>query len=174
MSNGDEKGLTPYQEYCKRKGVDEGVIWIIIDETVDGVRAGFCAGDAVKLIQDDGTDMPYFTHLSTCVTSHLFFDSLVPDSEQPQENPNHSENPNSCPKPIKAKATQPLKTQIGGDHYKNLRIQPLEYIMLNEIPYIEANVIKYVTRWRSKGGVEDLKKARHYLDILINSVEEGK
>jgi hypothetical protein len=66
----------------------------------------------------------------------------------------------------------PLKTQISGDHYKNLSIQPIEYIMANSIPYSEGNIIKYVTRWRNKGGIKDLEKARHYIDLLI--AEEAK
>lgn len=60
-----------------------------------------------------------------------------------------------------------LSVQVAGDHYKNLVIQPVEYIHKNRIPYMEGNVIKYVTRWRSKGGVADLEKARHYIDLLI-------
>lgn len=61
----------------------------------------------------------------------------------------------------------PLETQVGGDHYKDMKIQPIEYIYANRIPYLEGNIIKYVSRWKSKGGVADLEKARHYLDILI-------
>jgi len=60
-----------------------------------------------------------------------------------------------------------MRIQIGGGHYKDLKIQPIDYILENGLGYCEANVIKYVTRWRSKGGVEDLRKARHYIDILI-------
>lgn len=63
--------------------------------------------------------------------------------------------------------TQPLQTQVGGRHYKDFVIQPVEYIHKNNIGYIEGNIIKYVSRWRSKNGVEDLKKAMHYLEILI-------
>jgi Protein of unknwon function (DUF3310) len=61
----------------------------------------------------------------------------------------------------------PLDTQIGGDHYKEMAIQPVEYIHANDIPFIEGCVIKYVSRWRSKGGIPDLEKARHFLDMLI-------
>lgn len=60
-----------------------------------------------------------------------------------------------------------LDEQVGGEHYKNLAIQPVEFIHTNGIGYIEGCVIKYVTRWRSKGGLNDLLKARHYLDVLI-------
>ena len=65
-----------------------------------------------------------------------------------------------------------LDVQEGGNHYKDCPIQPVEYIHANGIGYFEGNVIKYVTRWRTKGGVEDLKKARHYIDMLIEF--EGK
>ena len=61
----------------------------------------------------------------------------------------------------------PLETQIAGTHYKGFKIQPVEYIHANNIPYMEANVIKYVTRWKLKNGVSDLEKARHYIDLLI-------
>ena len=60
-----------------------------------------------------------------------------------------------------------LDTQVGGDHYKNMLIQPVEYIHKNGIGFVEGAVIKYVSRWRAKNGVEDLKKARHMLDLLI-------
>ena len=63
--------------------------------------------------------------------------------------------------------THALQNQVGGGHYKDLKIQPVEYIHANKIGYFEGNVIKYVTRWRDKGGVEDLRKARHYIDLLI-------
>jgi len=57
--------------------------------------------------------------------------------------------------------------QIGGSHYKHLAIQPADFIHDNRIPWLEGNVIKYVVRHRDKNGLEDLKKARHYLDMLI-------
>lgn len=60
-----------------------------------------------------------------------------------------------------------LDTQIAGDHYKSQKIQPIEYIHANGIPFAEGCVIKYVSRWRSKGGLKDLEKARHFLDLLI-------
>ena len=59
------------------------------------------------------------------------------------------------------------KRQEGGDHYKSLPIQPIEYITKNGLSYMEGNVVKYVTRWRFKGGVEDLRKARHYISMMI-------
>lgn len=64
------------------------------------------------------------------------------------------------------------KIQVGGSHYKEMKIQPIDYIVENEIPYREANVIKYVSRYKSKNGLEDLQKARHYLDLLIESMAD--
>lgn len=66
----------------------------------------------------------------------------------------------------------PLSIQVGGGHYKDMKIQPVEYIHGNGIGFIEGSVIKYVSRWRSKGGLEDLRKARHFLDMLIE-LESG-
>lgn len=65
--------------------------------------------------------------------------------------------------------TQPsaLDVQVGGDHYKKLKIQPIEFIHANNIPFIEGNIIKYITRWRDKNGVKDLEKVKHYVDLLI-------
>ena len=60
-----------------------------------------------------------------------------------------------------------MAEQIGGDHYKNMAIQPVEFIHKNGIGFIEGCVIKYVCRWREKGGVDDLRKARHFIDLLI-------
>lgn len=59
-------------------------------------------------------------------------------------------------------------------HYSQYKIEPTVYIMENQIPWCEANVIKYVSRWEEKGGITDLKKAKKYLDILINHTERNK
>ena len=60
-----------------------------------------------------------------------------------------------------------LNEQPGGSHYKDKAIQPVQYIHANGIGYCEGNVIKYVSRWREKNGLQDLLKARHYIDLLI-------
>ena len=60
-----------------------------------------------------------------------------------------------------------LNTQVAGDHYKDLKIQPIEFIHANNIPFAEGCVIKYVSRWRAKGGIKDLEKAKHFIDLLI-------
>ena len=66
------------------------------------------------------------------------------------------------------------KTQVGGDHYKSMAIQPWDYIIQNSLAWAEGEIVKYVTRWPYKGGVEDLKKARHILDKLIEFEEEDR
>jgi len=60
-----------------------------------------------------------------------------------------------------------LDEQVGGNHYKKLKIQPIEYIHANDIGFMEGNVIKYVSRWREKNGIKDLEKAKHYIELLI-------
>lgn len=60
-----------------------------------------------------------------------------------------------------------LERQVGGSHYKDLKIQPIEFIHENNIPFCEANAIKYLCRHRSKNGHQDLEKAKHYIDLLI-------
>lgn len=62
-----------------------------------------------------------------------------------------------------------LDVQVGGSHYKDMKIQPIEYIVANGLGFLDGNVIKYVTRFRAKGGIQDLEKARHYIDLLIET-----
>lgn len=73
--------------------------------------------------------------------------------------------------PVKTQSSA-LDQQVGGNHYKDCAIQPVEFIHANGIGYFEGNVIKYVSRWRKKGGIADLEKAKHYLELLIDL--EGK
>lgn len=64
-------------------------------------------------------------------------------------------------------AASALNTQVGGDHYKKLEIQPMEYSMANGLDACQHTIVKYVTRFRDKGGVADLEKAKHCIDMLI-------
>jgi hypothetical protein len=66
-----------------------------------------------------------------------------------------------------------FKKQVGGNHYKNYKIQPVEFIIKNNIGFVEGNIIKYVLRFKEKGGVNDLEKAKHYIELLIDS-SKGK
>jgi hypothetical protein len=65
--------------------------------------------------------------------------------------------------------------QVGGDHYiKNNPIQPWDFIIANDIGYLDGTAIKYIARWRYKNGIEDLKKAIHFIEKLIESEEQKK
>ena len=65
-----------------------------------------------------------------------------------------------------------LNIQIGGDHYKNYKIQPFDFIHYNNIPFAEGCIIKYICRYKNKGTpIEDLKKIKHYVDLLIEKEE---
>ena len=66
------------------------------------------------------------------------------------------------------KEDRALKQQVGGEHYKGCKIQPVEYIHANGLDYLEGNVIKYITRHRTKGeGRKDIEKAIHYLEMIL-------
>lgn len=60
-----------------------------------------------------------------------------------------------------------LDTQVGGDHYKSMPIQPMEFSMANQLDACQHTIIKYVTRFRQKNGIQDLEKAKHVIDMLI-------
>lgn len=60
-----------------------------------------------------------------------------------------------------------LDIQIGGEHYKGMSIQPMQYSMANNLDACQHTAIKYITRFRQKGGIEDLEKAKHCIDMLI-------
>lgn len=65
---------------------------------------------------------------------------------------------------VEAKA---LAKQVGGNHYKKYKIQPIEFCQVNELNQCESNVIKYICRWRDKDGIKDLRKAIHMIELLI-------
>jgi hypothetical protein len=68
---------------------------------------------------------------------------------------------------LKKQAMRATLKQVGGNHYKDCKIQPIEYITANNLTYAEGNIIKYVTRSRRKGGKNDLLKAKHYIEMII-------
>ena len=67
-----------------------------------------------------------------------------------------------------------IDKQIGGDHYKGMAIQPIQYIQANKLTYIEGNIVKYISRWREKNGIEDLLKIKHYVEFLIEEETKTK
>ena len=57
--------------------------------------------------------------------------------------------------------------QVAGSHYQKLKIQPIDYILANELGFCEGAIIKYISRWRDKGGVDDLRKIKQFCEFLI-------
>lgn len=66
-----------------------------------------------------------------------------------------------------------LSKQVGGGHYKDMPLQPIEYILANELGFCEGNIVKYITRYKAKGGAEDVKKVIHYAQILLENIDGG-
>ena len=68
----------------------------------------------------------------------------------------------------------PQDRQIGWSHYKKFRIQPYEFISKNDLSFFQGNVIKYVCRYKNKNGIEDLEKIKHYCELEIKKMKDGK
>lgn len=119
----------------------------------------FCFTHLVKSIQTQDTRLVDTQTINTA-EGPLFTGKLV---DRPQ------------PTLEKSRSTQdPLRVQVDGSHYKKLAIQPIEYIHANGIPFAEGSVIKYVSRWRDKGGIKDLEKAKHFIELLISLETRNK
>lgn len=63
-------------------------------------------------------------------------------------------------------AVRATDRQVGGDHYKDFKIEPIEFILANNIGYCEGNIIKYICRHAAKGGIQDIDKVIHYCELL--------
>lgn len=68
---------------------------------------------------------------------------------------------------IEPKKNNPLQSQVGGNHYKDLKIQPIEFIHANGLDFLQGNIIKYATRHKNKNGAEDVKKIIHYAELIL-------
>jgi len=73
----------------------------------------------------------------------------------------------------KARTESTNSKQFGGTHYKEMAIEPWDFISANQIGYLDGTAIKYLARWKSKNGIEDLKKAIHFIEKLIE-VEQSR
>ena len=67
-----------------------------------------------------------------------------------------------------------LDKQIDGRHYKGMAIQPIVYCERNHLGACESNIVKYISRWRLKGGIEDLQKIKHYCELEIKKLKDTK
>jgi hypothetical protein len=82
--------------------------------------------------------------------------------------------PSDVDRALAERAKSALEVQVAGDHYRRMKIQPVEYIHKNGIPFIEGCIIKYASRWRDKGGIKDLEKIKHFADLLIELEGVGR
>jgi hypothetical protein len=62
---------------------------------------------------------------------------------------------------------KPLDVQVGGTHYKGMKIQPIEFVAANNLSYMDGCVVKYISRHRNKNGREDIEKIKHYCDLIL-------
>ena len=71
--------------------------------------------------------------------------------------------------------TDPLQTQVGGSHYKSFKIQPIEFAIANKLDFFQKDILKYITRRKGDKAkrIEDLGKARHYIDLYIRAINKG-
>jgi Protein of unknwon function (DUF3310) len=71
------------------------------------------------------------------------------------------------PHPYNERVPLPSEQQVGGDHYKDMKIQPLDFIHANDLGFLEGNALKYICRHKAKGGAQDVRKAIHYLQLIL-------
>jgi hypothetical protein len=89
--------------------------------------------------------------------------SLLPMPMLPAEVEDEEGNfPSEVPIPVNA-----LNVQVSGDHYKSMKIQPVQFITANNLSFLEGCIVKRISRWRSKDGLRDLEKIKHEVDLLI-------
>ena len=81
-------------------------------------------------------------------------------------------NPEFKPTPVAHMNGLPSEKQVGGNHYKDMKMQPMQFCIANRIGVAEGDAILYLCRWREKGGIEDLKKAIHSIELLIEVESE--
>lgn len=81
--------------------------------------------------------------------------------------PNGPNRDDIIPQEIQGIRQSALDKQVSGNHYKDCGIQPIEYIHANGLSYLEGNVIKYTTRHSKKNGKQDILKAIHYLELIL-------
>lgn len=115
-----------------------------------------CRHCDISFHRDDASPIPH----DRCGRCHEEIGALT--GPVPTPSPNADRPTSSTTGAINA-----LETQVGGSHYRNGGIQPVEYIESNHLGFCEGNVVKYVTRHQHKGGRQDLEKAKHYIDLLI-------
>lgn len=95
------------------------------------------------------------------------WDSAYFELGEKKDNIPHKVDVSITPQDVEGKQQSALDKQVSGDHYKDCGIQPIEYIHANGLSYLEGNVIKYTTRHSKKNGKQDILKAIHYLELIL-------
>lgn len=75
---------------------------------------------------------------------------------------------------VEYRVTHAASEQVGGSHYKQFKIEPIKFIMENNLSYCQGNVLKYICRYKDKNGIEDLEKAKQYIDFMIDQLKVDK
>lgn len=88
--------------------------------------------------------------------------------------PSRPDSDDITPQDIQGIHQSALDKQVSGNHYKDCGIQPIEYIHANNLSYLEGNVIKYTTRHSKKNGKQDILKAIHYLELILEMEYKGE
>lgn len=115
-----------------------------------------------KKILADGTRIEWITgSLTPCQLWHLSTVKTAEDAAELDRDTYFVSPPDSA-----------LNTQVAGSHYKHRKIQPIEYCEANRLGACESAIVKYITRWREKGGMNDLEKIKHYVDLLIETEQK--
>ncbi len=99
---------------------------------------------------------------STAGTYETINDGVVVSVYEPEAIPPEPPSPT----PVFSQGLVTLKEQVGGSHYRKFKIQPIEYIQANGLSFLAGNVCKYITRYKDKGGLEDIKKVIHYCQLI--------
>lgn len=108
-----------------------------------------------------------FTHK---IVSQDDYDELMAEYYGMFKNKSTLKDAYESPKTLSEKS---MDKQVGGSHYKNMKIQPITFIQANGLGFCEGNAIKYLCRYKDKGGIEDLKKAKHYIELLIEEYKDA-
>ena len=156
-----EKFGTDWHENNGETPLLPAVVKIDIEFSNGTIRTGRDSDESSFEIPFDGNE----GYTVTRWRIHSETDTTTPPAQQEA----HTEETKPIQQEVKA-----TDTQVGGDHYTKLAIQPMQYSMKNKLDPLQHTIIKYVTRFRDKAGIEDLEKAKHCIDMLIEYEKESK
>lgn len=116
-------------------------------------------GPSLLLSDDSIPKSTYDCYSSKTITQQSSSDSAIPSG--PISRDFNGPLGKSYPK------SGSLSVQVAGSHYRQMKIQPVEFIIANDIPFLAANIIKYAARYKNKGGANDIRKIMHYCRLIL-------